>query len=262
MAKQESIYIPWVHIWDSYNGRPHRDYDIGFFGDLPIYSFESANKELSSLGLLRENGYRLRFKDIHFGPYIDFNSLKGKELLPLDDFLVVCDSNNTITIYDKNKIDDIPGKIDWSDIEKNDKVIVFKPRLTLCATHKHVYDPRKKYVTEDDTKRQSYVETEVCKILEDMDLGGEGRFFKPLLKINGKPVKDFRAPDSAFLLKCSQDFYVLYEIYSAKFAFKVSYFWYEELHGQKTLPNTMELIKDLRKVKYVRNKYFQEQYGR
>ncbi len=258
MAKQEPIEIPKVWIYR------YPDTDInnirgGSFGDFPLYDISRAYKSLN--GFTAEDSRSVCFKDVCFGPYIDFSSLKGKKTRNIDDCLVACDSSDdTIMIYDKNAIDN-PQKIDWLDSKTRQKPIFFELKLCLYARPKVVGGTKYK------TKEQSFIETEVFKIIQDMGFDyfeshTEHRFFKPLPKRDGKTLKESVAPDSAFLLKCGINHYVFYLIYSAKFTFEVADFIDGHLLSKTTLPNTVALIKDLQQARENRNRYIQQEYGR
>lgn len=249
MAKHEPFCIPKVYMYQWGTG--------GSFGDYPLYDLSKANKSLCKF--LDESGRLVRFKDVCFGPYIDFHSLKGMVTRPVDDCLVACDSdNNEITIYDRNTI--APQRINWLD-KSETQPIVFEPKLTLYATKKIVSDPRY------PAKEQSFIETEVFKIIQNMGFDDflsdtEKRFFKPLPKINGKTVKDSVAPDSAFLLKCGSNFYAWYKIYTDKWRFVVSYFKDGKLADTYSIPNSADLIKNLQKDRINREDYIKQQYSK
>ena len=249
MKKREPIAIPKAYLHkDPYNGTVYG----GSFGNFRLYDITDAYQ---SLHPLFPNGQILRFKDVCFGPYIDFKQISDKKTRSVDDCLVVCDSNNDeILIYDKNAI----GKFDW--LNNKQEPLFFEPKLCLFAKPKTVREPKYK------TKEQSFLETEVFKIIQDMGFDSfisdtENRFFKPLPKINGKTVKESLAADSAFLLKCGLNHYAWYKIYSAEFTFLVSYFQDGQHTYNKILSNTMELIKNLQQDRKLRDQYIKEQYG-
>ena len=130
MVKHEAFCIPKVYMYQWGTG--------GSFGDYPLYDLSKANKSLCEF--LDDYGRLVRFKDVCFGPYIDFHSLRGMVTRPVDDCLVACDSdNNEITIYDRNTI--APQRINWLD-KSETQPIVFEPKLTLYATKKIVSAPR------------------------------------------------------------------------------------------------------------------------
>lgn len=253
MAKHEPFFIPKVYTYHQWGTTG------GSFGNYPLYDLSKANKSLCEF--LDDNGRLVRFKDVCFGPYIDFHSLNGMVTRPVDDCLVACDSDdNVITIYDRNTIDNPLQRINWLD-KSETQPIVFEPKLTLYATQKIVSDPRY------PAKGQSFIETEVFKIIQNMGfdyfLSDTGkRFFKPLPQINGKTVKDSVAPDSAFLLKCGANFYAWYKIYSDKYRFVVSYFKDGKLSDTYSIPNIAQFIKNLQNDRINRDNYIKQQYNK
>lgn len=250
MAKHEPFFIPKVYTY-------HQWGTGGNFGNYPLYDLSNADRSLNEF--LDENGRLVRFKDVCFGPYIDFHSLRGMVTRPVDDCLVACNpTDNEITVYDRNIID---NSINWLDKNGTQQPIVFEPMLILYATQKIVGAPQY------PAKGQSFIETEIFKIIQNMGFDyflsdTEKRFFKPLPQINGKTVKDSVAPDSAFLLKCGANFYAWYKIYSDKCRFVVSYFKDGKLSDTYSIPNIAQLIKNLQNDRINRDNYIKQQYNK
>ena len=246
--KVEPVYIPKVRIDQA---------GYASFGHYPIYDISDSYK---SLRLRGNPGVVTRLSDICVGPYIDYDSIQGFKTRPVDDCLVVCDSNkNEITIYDQTTIES--KKFDWTNSHSNQKPIFFEPQLSLYAKRKVVEEPR--YAT----KEQSCVETEVFKIIQDMGFDfflsdTSNRFFKPLpRRQDGKPMKDSVAPDSAFLIKTDKASYSWYKIYSEKMSFVMTRFSKDSKKETQTINNIAGLIKQLQADRTVRNNYIKRTYG-
>ncbi len=251
MAKKEqSFNVPQIHLYDNNS--------YGYFGDYPIYDSDLDYR----LSWLKSDVRIPKFKNVCFGPFIDFNAIKGFKTRSVDDFLVVCDEKeNRITIYDQITLDNTPRKINWFDRDDRQQPIIFEPRLCLLAGPKVVDNP--KYTKTN----QSAVENMCFDIIQDMGFDDftyqtSNRFFTPLPKINGKPQKYSVSPDSAFLIKSARDFYSWYKIYSADMAFEVIYFHNGEEQFRSKISNTRELIRCLKEDRERRNNYMKWQYVR
>lgn len=259
MAKKKSIYPPKVYL---YRENDNTIYG-GRFGDLPLFNSYLADIPLRNLTERDNRVPPLHFKDVCFGPYISFTCLdRMQKTHSIDDCLVAFDSGEgVIYVFDRDNTDNEPRKIDWYNRDSKQEPIFFEAQLGLYAKPKVVREP--KYAT----KGQSFIETEVFKIIQDMgfdcfESDTEIRFFNPLPRVNESPVKKSVAPDSAFLLKCDSRFYAWYKIYSAKHAFEVAYFEGDKCRDHYSIPNTVELIKNLQKDRERRNQYLQQQYSR
>ena len=248
MVHQEPQFnIPKVSIYNHYGNVG------GSFGDYPLYDTAMGYKSLNEF--LNEYGRSVRFKDVCFGPYINFDLIRNHETRSVDDCLVVCDKDS-ITIYDQTTFDK-EKTINIYDICDRQQPIVFEPKLSLYAASKVVDEPKYK------APEQSLVETEVFKIIQSMGFDfissyTQARFFKPLPKWQ----KDNVMPDTAFLIKSGKDFYSWYKIYSADLHFEVSYFLNDEPKGLYKIPNITGLIKCLKEDRARRNSYIKQQYIR
>lgn len=251
MVHQETQFnIPKVHVYNRYGCVG------GSFGDYPLYDIAMAGKSLNKF--LNEYGRDVRFKDVCFGPYIDFDLIRDYETRPVDDCLVVCGTDkDSITIYDQTTFDK-EKTINIYDSDDRQQPIIFEPKLSLYAVPKVVDDPEYKKGPE-----QSFVETEVFKIIQSMGFDfissyTRARFFKPLPKWQ----KDNVMPDTAFLIKSGKNFYSWYKIYSADLRFEVSYFLNDEPQGLYKISNITGLIKRLKEDRARRNSYIKQQYIR
>ena len=245
------VRVPRLYIYEHYG------YIGGTFGDYPLYDITNADKPLN--GFLGQKGRYVYFKDVCFGPYIDFDQIKGFKTRSVDDFLVACDTQkNEVTIYDRDVLDNNPRKINWFDSGERQQPIFFEPQLTLYAAPKIV----KK---EPESNDQSVVETMVFKIIQDMGFDEfesetQARFFKPLPKYKGNPPVKY--PDSAFLLKSAKNFYSWYKIYSADMTFEVVSFKGGKLQWRQDIPNMVKLAKTLQEDRERRNNYIKWQYSK
>ncbi len=259
MTKQESIYPPKVYLYRNDSNK----ICSGRFGDLPLFDLYFSHNSLRDLMKDWMGVPDLQFRDVCFGPYISFGYLERMQITrPVDDFLVACDTNKqVIHVYDRDNTDNEPRKIDWYDRDNKQEPIFFESQLGLYAIPKDVKEPK------HATKQQSFIETEVFKIIQEMGFDDlehdtQHRFFKPLPRKNGKPVAEKDAPDSAFLLKCGPRLYAWYKIYSAKHTFEVLYYEGDKLRDYYSIPNTKKLIENLQKDRERRNQYLEKQYSR
>lgn len=246
------VRVPKLYIYEHYG------YIGGTFGNYFLYDMAKADKPLNEF--LDEKGHRVCFKDVCFGPYINFREIRDLKKRSVDDFLVTCDTQkNEITIYDRNVFDNNPIKINWFDSGERQQPIFFEPQFTLYAAPKIV----KK---EPESNDQSVVETMVFKIIQDMGFDEfesetQARFFKPLPKYKGNPP--VRYPDSAFLLKSAKNFYSWYKIYSADMTFEVVRVGEDgKVQWRQDIPNTVKLAKKLQEDRERRNNYLKWQYSK
>ena len=253
---EQQFNIPRIHVYNNFG------HMYGCFGNYPLY--DSA-LDYSLKYMRGYNGPLL--KDVCFGPFINFEEIKGFKTRSVDDFLVVCDvEKNTIRIYDQITLDNKPRKINWFNRDDRQQPIVFEQRLGLYAIPKLVEEPKYR------TTNQSVVEAMCFDIIQDMGFDNylfetKARFFKPLPVYNlgrhkGKILKDSALPDSAFLIKSGRNFYSWYKIYSANMAFEVVYFRDGIEHFSSKIPTTRDLIRHLKEDRARRNNYIKGQYAR
>ena len=250
--QEQQISFPMIRIYNNYGNV------YGLFGNHYIFNLKNAYKSLND-DVFRESGRSVYFKDVCFGPYINFNEIKDFGTRSVDDFLVVCKPDNKITIYDQTTLDNKSRKINWFNDEDKQQPIIFEPQLTLYAAPKKVTDEAK-YMSAN----QTHVETTVFKIMKEMGFDGwsygtQQRFFKPFTKYEGK--KPIKYPDSAFLIKSEKYFYSYFKVYSMDMSFEVSHFYGSELRSRYSIPNIVELVKNLRELRTRRNNYLKRQYG-
>lgn len=261
MENQEpQVHIPRISV-KTYGSAPIV-YTEMFWGHLRFRPAEAAFEPLNKL--LNDQYLEIYFKDVCFGPYINFDEISGYDTRSIDDFLVVCKPENKITIYDQTALDNKPRKINFFDPRDKQKPIFFDSKLRLNAIKKIVKEPKCK------SHEQSYVETAVFDIIDKMGFDEftnniSYRFFKPVSE-DGKEKKGH--PDSSVLFKTGKTSFTWYLIDSAKMSFCAFYFdkfqgyGRYEFIGYCELQNMAELIKHFKLTKVKRDIYFNQQYGR
>lgn len=234
---QASIYVE--------NGRqPH-----GYFGDYRIIDSSKYQKN-----------NKIDLKDFCFGPFIDFDRLKGSEIFSIDDFFVqYTPGTQNITVWDHNEIDNRPRQINWLDREDKQQPIVFEPVLCLNGVPKKVYP----VLSKNQSVIENHVFNAITKIGFDRFPGhvtGQ-RFFK-FVPSKTKTKTNFDSFDSGVLFKYEQDTFEWILIDSANIKFEIFLFYKGTLIHSASLGTSAELIKSLKITKYERDKYLKETYGR
>ena len=217
----------------------------GCFGD---YRFIDSSKY--------QKNNKIDLKDFCFGPFIDFDRLKGSEIFSIDDFFVqYTPGTQDITVWDHNEIDNRPRQINWFDREDKQQPIVFEPVLCLNGVPKKVYPVL--------SKNQSVIENHVFNAITKIGFDSfpchatDQRFFKFV-----PPSKTKTNFDSGVLFKYEQDTFEWILIDSANIKFEIFLFYKGTLVHSASLGTSAELIKSLKITKYKRDKYFKETYGR
>ncbi len=246
MTKYEAPILPRLYIYGE---------NTGTFGLYPVYDTAALYRMKYDLSLNRYGNF------IRLGPYIDFKSLEGCKTRSVDDFLVACNENDkTVTIYDKTTTKKVRD-FDWLNPDAHPQPVVFEPQLRLFAIPKVVKEPKLA------SKEQSFVDTELFKILQNMGFDSflsdtSARFFKPLPRIKGKTIKDSALPDSAFLIKTEKDRYTWYNVYSATMSFELIYWYRGKELARYTVKNMSRLITYLQCDRAHRDDYIRQQYSR
>jgi len=216
----------------------------GSFGVYPIYDIKEMNKPMNNF----YGGKPVKFKDICFGPFVDFKKLKDSEIYPVDDFMLQYKlGENHMTIWDHDTLTNKPRQINWFDENDRPKPIIFKPVLSVNMVPK---------------------------------LGGDGcvpvinKYFRTVKKLNfGESISDIgnrffeHEPwvknrfDLSILFKLSYGVYELVLISTVDAKFKKCVIC-ETGVAFDTLQNEAEnLVKELEKIKEKRDKYFRCLYG-
>ncbi len=244
--QKQVVQIPGACI---YNEGKDSNYPRGYFGNFPIYDIKKAYEYVTQCGTYR------RFQDICFGPYVDYDALKGVKIRSVDDFFTVYKPGESkVTIYDQNVFDNKSGKIDWFDRDSiKQEPIIFEPKFTLYATPRRVDEPQYK------APEQTLLETAFYNIISKMGFDeltthytGK-RFFAPSKRPNF---------DSGFLFKTGKASFSWYRINSTEMAFDVLYLNNYESQGVYSIQNSTRLIKCLQEDRAKRNEYFKQQYSK
>ena len=244
--QQQVVQIPRVYM---YTEGETNNYTCGYFERFPIYDIKKAYERV------RYRSGSVEFQDICFGPYVDYDELKGVKIRSVDDFFTVYKPDeNKVTIYDQTTFDNKPKKINWFDRDSvKREPIFFEPKFTLYATPRRVAEPQYK------APEQTLLETVFYNIISKMGFDelpthytGK-RFFAP------SKIPSF---DSGFLFKTGKASFSWYRINSAEMAFDVLYLSNYESQGVYSILNSARLIKCLQEDRARRNEYFKQQYSR
>ena len=226
---QASIYVENAH---------------GYFGDYRIIDSSKYQKN-----------NKIDLKDFCFGPFIDFDRLKGSEIFSVDDFFVqYTPGTQNITVWDHNEIDNRPRQINWLNREDKQQPIVFEPVLCLNGVPQKVYP----VLSKNQSVIENHVFNAITKIGFDRFPGHvtDQRFFKFV------PSKTKTNFDSGVLFKREQDSFEWILIDSANIKFTAYSFYKGTCIQARQFNTSVELIKHLEFLKQIRDIYLVKTYGR